>query len=384
MNSLVFNGKSVAIWSITSKGTRLSKSIAEKLKSHISDVTIWVPKRLKNEYPHASFFESIESCLMDCFHEFDGHVFLMATGIVVRLISNVITHKSIDPAVVVMDEAGLNVISLLSGHIGGANALTEQIAHISGANPVISTATDINQSPSIDMIALKHELCIENYNGIKKINMAFLEQKPIWLYDPYFFLENAINYEHIKRVDSISHYSDLALDPIFVKAGIVVDDHIQTNMIQTNKPEDPTLYEAPKNKFFENILILRPPTLAVGIGCNRGTDVLEIKKFLEYVMNEANLSMKSIFTISTIDLKKDEAGLLSLSETMKIPIQFFDKDRLNNVKNIQNPSEIVRKNIGVNSVCEAAAILASRQGKLIISKKKNQNVTIAVARRPFL
>jgi cobalt-precorrin 5A hydrolase len=126
-------------------------------------------------------------------------------------------------------------------------------------------------------------------------------------------------------------------------------------------------------------MVLRPPVLSVGIGCNRGTGVEDIYDFLALVFSEGNLSMHSINRIASIDLKKNEPGLLSLAEKMGLPLDFYTREALNSVTAIETPSPMVEKHVGVKSVSEASAILSAGHGRLIITKKKNKDVTIAVA-----
>ena len=128
------------------------------------------------------------------------------------------------------------------------------------------------------------------------------------------------------------------------------------------------------------VLILRPPTLFAGIGCNRNTRMEEIKDFLERVFEQFHLACGSLNGIASIKLKADESGLLALADSMDLPLYFFDKDELNQVKEIKNPSAMVEKHVGVRSVCEAAAILAAQRGNLVVPKQTTPNVTVAVAR----
>lgn len=127
-------------------------------------------------------------------------------------------------------------------------------------------------------------------------------------------------------------------------------------------------------------LILRPQTLVAGIGCNRGTSTEEIRTLLTQVLRDFGLAEKSLATLASISIKHDEPGLLELARELGLPLVFFEKDELKQAQGIQTPSKIVEKHIGVNSVCEAAAILAARQGKLIVPKHSTPNVTVAIAR----
>ena len=132
------------------------------------------------------------------------------------------------------------------------------------------------------------------------------------------------------------------------------------------------------------VLILRPASLIAGIGCNRNTDAAEILTHLEDVLAKNNLALSSLKGMASIDVKADENGLIRTAENLKLPLTFFSKQELNQVKNIKNPSKVVEKHVGVKSVCEAAAILAARDGTLIVPKQSTKNVTVAIARINFL
>jgi cobalt-precorrin 5A hydrolase len=274
----------------------------------------------------------------------------MATGIVVRVIADHINHKTTDPAVVVVDDASRFAISLLSGHIGGANELAITVSNIINGIPVITTATDVNHLPAIDIIAKKNNLIIENTNFIKTVNMGFLKKQKFFFHDPYNIIKSQI-------------------------PEIFLEDYEKKNNNKTAIIVDYKIHDCSKNTLY-----LRPQMLSVGIGCNRGTPKDEIKIFLEQICQSQKISLLSIKNLATIDIKKDEKGIIELGTELNIPIIFYTKEELNSVVSIENPSVYAKKYTGARSVCEASAILASNQGALILAKKKTPNVTIAIAR----
>jgi cobalt-precorrin 5A hydrolase len=340
--------KSIAIWCITPNGKVLGQKIQEALKESI----LFIPaKACRGRQVDKSTvtFEKLSSEIRCQFNKFSGHIFIFSTGIAVRIIAPLLQSKTIDPAVVVIDDKGNHAISLISGHLGGANALTRKIAAMINATPVITTATDSNLLPSIDMIAKGRSVYIETPWNIKHINMAFLTGKVIGLYDPFGFIKNDLARTFWQ---DISH-----------------TDQTMTQVFCSHEVRDVS----------RETLILRPPVLSVGIGCNRGTGCNEIKQFLFMILQKKGLAADSICRFATTDIKKNEKGLLALSKEMKIQIDFYDKNDLNSVKTIKTPSKMVEKHLGVKSVCEAAAILSADNGKLIVPKKKNKDVTIAIA-----
>jgi cobalt-precorrin 5A hydrolase len=280
----------------------------------------------------------------------------MATGIVVRAIAPVLKDKTVDPAVVVVDDRGRFAVSLISGHIGGANRLASEVADLLGAAPVITTATDTNQKPAIDVLAVDLGLTIENPECIKAVNMALLTGDSILLHDPYGWLT-----DHLPGGVVVSAKPDTSLHrPDASSAGVWVDDGLG------GEPS--------------HALVLRPPSLVAGIGCNRHTPKEQILAKLMEVLELSSLSHRSLRAIASIDLKSDEAGLCALAAELDLPLQFFAKDQLAVVDNVPTPSDTVAKHVGVPSVCEAAALLASQNGRLIVPKQSTRNVTIAIAR----
>lgn len=352
-----FKKSKYAIWSITTNGLKLAKKIAGGL----SDADIFASDKLPNDEGDISTFRSLSDALTGVFYQYSGHIFIMSTGIVVRIIAPFIRSKLEDPAVVVMDDHGNHAISLLSGHLGGANALATEVAELIQAKPVITTATDVNQIPAIDVLAKERHLNIENPQAIKTVNMALLKGEPICLHDPFRVLGDSI--------DAIPWSAEI-LPP-------------GTGSTEKRRDDDSISYVFIDDAVVDlssGVLVLRPPTLIAGMGCNRNTPVEEMKNLLEAVLTQFHLSGKSLCGLASINLKADEPGLLALAETMGLPLYFYAKEELNQVREIKNPSSMVEKHIGVKSVCEAAAILAARNGTLVVPKQTNRNVTVAIAR----
>jgi cobalt-precorrin 5A hydrolase len=350
--------KKYAVWAITPNGVYIAKTLAQKL----SDVDLFLSAKLAVEEMQTSTFDVLADTISEQFRRYDGHIFIMATGIVVRMIAPLIQSKMKDPAVVVLDDRGQHAVSLLSGHIGGANALADQIAECIGAEAVITTATDVNQAPAIDVLATEQQLFIENPQAIKTVNMALLQGQKIWLHDPYGYLRDLVP-DSIPRSDFSETQAGASTGEEAggqQTAGVYIDD------IQADLPPQ--------------TLVLRPPTLMAGIGCNRDTGMQEMKELLERVFEQFNLSPPSLIGLASIGLKADEAGLLALALDLDLPLRFYDREKLNRVKTIENPSRMVEKHVGVKSVCEAAAILAAQNGTLVVPKQTTRNVTIAVAR----
>jgi cobalt-precorrin 5A hydrolase len=348
----------LAVWALTPNGIKLADRLAESL----ADADVYASQNLTHKRTSHLLFDRLSVTVAEKFNRYSGHIFIMSTGIVVRVLAPLIQDKIRDPAVVVVDDLGKHAISLLCGHIGGANDLAREIASIVEADPVITTATDINAVPAIDLIAVENGFMIENPEAIKSVNVALLNKKRITVLDPANWLGKRSDFVRSEAFFNITHNIKDFLQQVEIKddSCVYIDDRVA---------------ELPPH-----VLILRPPSLVAGIGCNRGTDSDEISRHLAKVLNKYRLASMSLKYLASIDVKQDEAGLIAVAEGLKVPVIFFSREKLGQVKDVQNPSSVVEKHVGVESVCEAAAILASRNGRLIVPKHSTQNVTVAIAR----
>jgi cobalt-precorrin 5A hydrolase len=347
--------RNLAVWVLTPNGL----SLAQRLRGRWPEAVVHCSRRLAADAPRVEtvVFDRLTEHVAQRFRCFDGHIFIMAAGIAVRAVAPLLDHKFRDPAVVVVDDAGRFAVSLLAGHVGGANRLAEAVAGHLGAEPVITTATDANGRPAIDRLALELGLAMENAAAVKGVNMALLEGHPVALWDPGGLVA--------PRLGAMARPADLAAFANLSEgqAGIYVDDQC------VPLPEP--------------VLCLRPPTLAAGIGCNRGTAAAEMAALLEAGLAEVGRSARSLMCIASIDLKADEPGLGDLARQLGVPLHFYSAEALNRVRHVPNPSAMVAEHVGVPSVCEAAALLATDRGTLIVTKRKSANATCAIARRAW-
>jgi cobalt-precorrin 5A hydrolase len=334
-----------AVWAVTPGGEELGARLCAKLPNAL----LYLPsKHTASTAKDVQLYDSLPDRIQKEFHHHRTHIFIFATGIAVRLIAPFLQCKTKDPAVIVLDEKAQFAISLVSGHLGGANEMTRKIAAAIGAVPVITTATDLNDLPAIDLMALNRGLTIETPENIKHVNMAFIKGRKISAFDPMGLIAPDLPENLIKKVGA---------------------DHSPWDLICTMETK----------KVSRETLILRPRVLSVGIGCNRNTSAEEILGLLAAVFKQNHLSPFSIKSIASAEVKKDEAGLIEAANRQTLPIVFYSKDELNRVNTVENPSKMAEKHIGVKSVCEAAAILGARKGKLLVPKQKTKNVTLAVA-----
>ncbi|VBB06838.1 cobalamin biosynthesis central region [Lucifera butyrica] len=347
----------LAVISVTSNGAILARHLADVL-----NIPIDVYARVgRNPVKADSEFDSLSELVAKIFYQYDGLIFIMAAGIVVRVIAPHVRDKRYDPAVVVMDEAGDYAISLLSGHIGGANELTQKVARAVGAKAVITTATDVAQKPAPDVLAVKLDLMIDPWEELKHINAAIVQGERVTFFlDPS--LPNAQHYDQVAEEMGI-HFVDMAhLNRV---------EEYDAAVVITDKD----LYMVKRHVY------LRPATLAVGIGCRRGTTSAEIFAALDDACKKVGRTMKSVAVIGTTVVKQEEIGILAAVQQMVIPLELYTNEQLQQcIDDYGLPvSGFVQEKIGVGNICEAAALLGGQTDKLLLPKTVYQNLTIAIA-----
>ncbi len=320
----------IHILSFTTKGYELAERLETALTGHEAVV-------------HPRHTSAADVC-KSAFDEKAALVFIGAAGIAVRTIAPLVKDKLTDPPVIVIDELGRFVIPLLSGHVGGANELAGVISDATGAVPVITTATDISWAFPADLFAKEHGLTITNREGIARVASSSLEGKPVTIC--------------IKDYPPADHVDVLVSD-------------------ESDAP-------APGGGLLKDSasIVLCPKKYAIGIGCRRGKTFEEIRDFVSDVLAEAGIDLKDAGCIATIDIKKDEAGLKTLSQAWRMPLITFEAEVLAKAKGSFESSGIVLEHVGVDNVCERASVLAAGPGaKLVIRKTAKNGITIAVAQR---
>ncbi|MDW0147470.1 MAG: cobalamin biosynthesis protein [Nitrososphaeraceae archaeon] len=346
----------VAIVCITKNGINISKRIKEKiplastyaLSKHkdSSDGIIWFEKNTK-------------IMIEEIFKEYDSIICIFSLGAVIRLISNLLVDKKTDPAVIVIDDKANFVISALSGHLGGANSLSKHIADILNSTAVITTAADVNETIAVDLLGNDFKWRIENFENVTKVSAHMVNEEKIGVYQDTGETK-WWNKELPKNVTIVDDIDELKSDNF--RAGLIISDKIITDQLLIGKS-----------------VIYRPKSLVVGLGFHWDTTQKDIEDGIMKVLKENGLSFLSIRNLSTIDRGKSPASLGSFSDKHGIPLEFFEKEKLNKIM-VPNPSDVVKKFEGTSSVSEASSILSSG-GELIITKQKfPPNLTVAVCR----
>jgi len=337
--------------------TKNGVKIGENLKRLFPDWDVYAPSKLMNESAGITWYsEPTTEKIVDLFKNNNALICVFSLGAVIRLISPYLKDKKTDPAVLVIDDKTNFVISVLSGHIGGANELTEEIAEKIGALPVITTAADVNKTIAVDLVGREYDWKIDDDSTVTKISAHMVNEEPIGV-----FQEAGKKNWYKKLPKNVVIYNNIEeLKKSNSKSYLIITDKIIDNL----KKES---------------VIYRPPSLVVGIGLHWDTTKEIIKEGIEDCMKKFNLSPKSIAKLVSIKKPQDVQGLIELGIEMNLPVEYVNREDLAEIT-APNPSETVKKYEGTASVSEAAAIKISK-GELIVEKQKfPPNLTIAIAR----
>ena len=304
----------------------------------------------------------------------DALLFIGACGIAVRAIAPNLTDKLHDVPVLVMDETGQYVIPILAGHVGGANELAHMLADAMQAQAVITTATDIQEKFAVDLFAKKHHLQILNKDGIAKVSAKVLAGEEIII---------SIESGHYTEVeDAISGNAQNENNPEqyeidrYNRQNIHVVDYPPNGQVDIIVAEDPKQYDA--------LIYLRPKQYVVGMGCRRDKDPAELIAFYRETLQDAGIEEEQVYAIASIDKKKDEAGLIAISLKARIPFLVYPAKELLKVDGDFHASAFVAAQVGVDNVCERAALAGcGANGKLICEKHAKDGMTIAIAKRDW-
>jgi cobalt-precorrin 5A hydrolase len=305
--------------------------------------------RLANLLPDSRVLDSerqFKEVLTRAWHQYDCLLCIMATGIVVRSLAPLLKDKKQDPAVVVCDEQGRFAISLLSGHLGGANAFARQVADLLQGQAVITTASDVLGHTALDLWAQELNLTVADRQAFTRTMARLVNSGAVCL------------------------RSDYPLPPL--PADIRLLDNEEDPAAAT-----PDLWITCRTDC-QAVTLLHPKALVAGIGCNRNTPEAEIEQALAEACADNQLALESVLQLASIDLKNDEPGLLAFAEHKGYTLSFFNRDQLNGVDGVST-SAAVLKATGAKGVAEPAAVLASNGGRLLVKKMKWRNVTVALA-----
>lgn len=355
-----------AIVAITKHGVEMARDLAQKFPG--TDL-YYMSKFARGDEEARGiqlFSNSVRMLFPALWPVYKGLIVIISLGAVVRMIAPLLEDKKKDPGVVVVDDRGENVISVLSGHLGGANELAREVAAVMGARPIITTASDVQKTIPVDLFGRRFGWEWDSADKLTPVSASVVNEEHVavvnesgerdwWMHDT-------------PMPPSIKEYASIAeAQAAKPHAALVVTHRLLA-------PEEQPI--------LDNGVLYRPKVIVLGMGCNRGTSAEEIEAVIRETLDELQFSLKSVKALVTIELKKDEAGLLAVCEKYGWPFVWYSPQELNQVE-ISEPSETVFKFTGAYGVSEPAAKLYAGVDELVLTKKKSGNVTISVALMPY-
>lgn len=334
--------KQAALISLTPNGARLASLLASGLPEE------WECRRFCYEkYPAdgAESFTHLKLLVKSLFVGYDALIFLCACGIAVRMCAPYLVSKRSDPAVIAVDEQGRFAVSLLSGHLGGANALTRKIASVLGATPVITTATDSAGKFAPDCFAQANGLYIVEPDAAKQTAAAVVRGEKIGLRCHY----PVVNLP----ADTFDHSAK--------DIGICIAENSDA------MPFAVTLHLLPKN-------------IVLGVGCKRGTLPEKLEAFLLQVLRDHGIPVERVAALHTVDVKRDEPAILAFCDKYGIPLEVYSPAELMAVEGTFARSDFVMRAVGTDNVCERSAVIGGQT--LRIARIARDGMTFAAGQRP--
>lgn len=338
--------KNIYLFSFTQKATAISGKLYEHFHSIGANCTAYTLQKYCTDI-HTPIAPSLQEQVKNCFHPDAAIIFVSACGIAVRAIAPHIKSKTSDPCVLVIDELGQYVISLLSGHIGGGNELALTVSDILHATPIISTATDLNKKFAVDVFAKKNKLIISDMFLAKKVSASLLHNIPIGI------------------------CGNLPEEPL--PAGF------------TTSPTEFGISISPfyNASSFSQTLYLIPRNMVLGVGCKKNTDPSSLSDFIHRQLKQLHIFPEAVAAITSIDIKKEEPAILALAKEYNVPFVTYSADTLKEVKGSQAVSNFVTSVTGVDNVCERATLAYTKADTLLLPKTIETGMTLAISELPL-
>lgn len=343
-----------ALISFTGRGSQLCSELSRALSVKGYQCEAYAFPKYADENGLIPLKEPLKDWTCRMFASMDAILFISASGIAVRSIAPFIEDKTKDPAIVVMDEKGIFAISLLSGHLGGANELAGTLSNLTGAIPVITTATDVNGRFAVDVFAKKNGLFIESMEYAKAVSADVLDEKPIGLKSDFEIYGPVPDEIHLWDEEAVFEGTN----------------GIHISLDTAKQPYKQTLH-------------LVPRIITVGIGCRKGKSAKDIEAAVLKTLEENHISIHALEQAASIELKAEEPGILEFCKKFKLPFVTYSKEELSALKGEFSSSEFVESVTGVSNVCERSAMLGSGNGIIIQKKKAADGITIALGQRKW-
>ena len=346
----------ISVISFTEQGEVLSIRLAKQLKEY--------PLELYTKCSRAAERQSVfrvEERLSEWsekqFAQRNALLFIGSCGIAVRAIAPFVKDKLTDSPVLVMDETGKFLIPLLSGHVGGANELATQIAAKTGAVPVITTATDGRHLFAADVFAEKNRLRIENKEGIAQVSAKILSGEVLTIAIEGWTCEEMLDKELPGTLQPVP-YPPMQLTDIVIATE--------------------------KEALTYGVLKLRPREYVLGVGCKKGKTFREIAGWIACKLLLAGITVEDVAMLASIDRKKEEDGLVEWAASHRIPFVTFTEEQLNRIDGNFHGSDFVKNQVGVDNVCERAAMAAGgKNGRIVMEKQAENGMTLAIVKREW-
>lgn len=349
----------IFIFSFTEQGTRLSAKLQKMLLQTQNNTDFntvgcisYAPEKFAQDNAITPLYNKLQNVVGDLFKKGNALIFISACGIAVRSIAPFVNKKDSDPCVIVIDELGRFVVSLLSGHIGGGNEFTLKTAELINAVPVISTATDLNNIFAVDVFAKKNNLVISDMLIAKKISSLLLHKGKVGIYGK---IPQGDNPEGIFTVKSSEDAKNKGIE-----TGIQISPF--------SEPE-----------IFLNTLNLIPKQAVIGIGCKRNTEPDKLYNFVSRILYEHHIYSKAVAAITSIDLKSQEPAIVSLAQKYNVPFITYNAQELMDIKGNFTASDFVKSITGADNVCERSSLAYSKAKELFINKTAENGMTVAIS-----
>ena len=362
--------------------SRNGSDLARRLSASLPDSSLFLDRRFISRGDDAVAFDlPVRPVIEKAFGEFQRLVLFMPVGAAVRLLAPRLNHKHDDPAVVCVDDAGRFAVSLISGHLGGADQLTREISSMLGSEAVITSGSHVAGTLAVDLLGRSFGWRVSASSAtVTRVSAAVINGEPVGVFQQAGETRWWPHNEGLPDNIQVFRSMDALAASDCVAALIITDE--------ANPAGLDDLAAAGKN-----VVVYRPRSLAVGMGCRKGVPVEELDQLLVGSFKEHGLALECIGCIATAEIKRDEPGILELAERYGAGVRCYGVDELNGVFQESGENEAARlapdhssaphRLLGVWGVSEPAALLASGAPELLVAKEKSERATIAVARTVF-
>jgi cobalt-precorrin 5A hydrolase / precorrin-3B C17-methyltransferase len=353
---------------VTRRGARLAARLAAELGAALA-----IPARFANDPtlpPHADPTPYHHSVLEEVRGQWASRrqvVLVMACGVAVRAIAPLLTHKTNDPAVVCLDEAGQSVIPLVGGHRAGANELARRVAALTGGHAAITTASDVQQKPALDMVGQAEGWRIDAASALTHASACLVNDELVGVYVAPALAGAAVVADMLSAADNL-----VLVDTLETLA----EDAYAAALIITHSP-----LPEQHRPLLDKSVVYYVPALVVGIGCRRGVPAAELRAALDSALAGAGLALESVAALATAEAKADEPGLHELAAALGVPLRVVPHAQIAALDSANFSHSAAREKLDLPGVAEPCAVIASGGGALLRPKQAFARCTVAVAGR---